>query len=457
VASLDEPDYGDERDSIRDRAKAADIKYVHAYSTEDEDNDKPVVLILFFNDSIGPRSVSIDAASASAFNALSFEDLSIVGQYRSLYDKRANTLEVVLVSTGRGAATLIRDLYKLPGIENTRYEDVTPPGVEVSTKVVSMSDVDAHEFAELPVDLNRLPSWRLPIADAPAGMDVELSPLSEKLRAFAGNSSVGSQISLKIKGIKNTNPAVLADEMETIAASILFELDVRFGLSLSLQYRQNGLPGRKPGTLKPGDEPIRFPSIRYPKAPATLYAYGKAAVGSPLLQYLAYYQAIEHFFPTFVNRDALNRVRNTLRHPQFNREADADIQRLIQQAGRGAGRGPKEPEQLKTTLDYSIERQDVEAWLETLHEDVKNFLLTSTDLAGVKPLSLAPNDKRRLSDQIAERVYKLRCRIVHAKDSDDYVEPLLPYSAEASRLRADLLLIEFLAQKAIIAGSNETF
>lgn len=249
----------------------------------------------------------------------------------------------------------------------------------------------------------------------------------------------------------------MTDQLESIAASILFELDVRFGLSLSLQYRQTSGLERKLGTRKPGDQPIRFPTIRYPKAPTTLYSYAKSAVGNPLQQYLAYYQAIEHYWPTFINRDAIDRVRNTLRHPLFNRETDEDIQRLIMQAGRSAGREPKELEQLKTTLAYSIDRQDVEEWLETLLDDVKTLLLERSNLAGVKPLSLAPNDNRRLTDQIAERVYTLRCRIVHAKDSDSFTEPLLPYSREAALLRADLLLIEFLCQKVIVAGSNERF
>jgi hypothetical protein len=76
-------------------------------------------------------------------------------------------------------------------------------------------------------------------------------------------------------------------------------------------------------------------------------------------------------------------------------------------------------------------------------------------LTGIPAINLKEGAPR-LTEQVAARMYAIRCRIVHAKDARDaYAEPLLPYSREASQLGQDLVLAEFLCQKVIIAGSNE--
>jgi len=65
------------------------------------------------------------------------------------------------------------------------------------------------------------------------------------------------------------------------------------------------------------------------------------------------------------------------------------------------------------------------------------------------------NDKNdKLTNQVANRIYDLRNRVVHAKEDGGPavgVEVLLPFSAESERLTADVALIRFIAQKVIIA------
>lgn len=453
MAGSREPKFDDERDSIRDRAKAAGIEYVNGWSKNDDGHLES--LILFFSDGTDSRSIIIDSHSATSFAKLNFENLKIIGPYSSLYDREDKTIEAVLLAH-TSQVKLVWILSSLPGAEYRATSNDGWVAVRRSSSGESSNspDIDSIEYLTIP---DELPQWRLPIADAPRGLAVEISPPSEKIRAFAGARSVGSHITIKISGFETADSGKLADQLESITASVLFELDVRFGVSLSLQYRQNLSLTRRPGTRKPGSHPVRFPSIRYPKAPTTLYSYAKSATENPLQQYLAYYQAIEHYWPTFVNRDAIGRVRNTLRNPNFDRESDDDISRLIIQAGRDAGRGPKEIDQLKTTLFQSVDRKEFEEWVDSLFKDVQDFLQNNREISGIKPINMSPNDNRRLSDQIADRVYAIRCRIVHAKDSDNFAEPLLPYSKEASLLKADLLLIEYLCQRVIIAGSSDRF
>jgi hypothetical protein len=59
-----------------------------------------------------------------------------------------------------------------------------------------------------------------------------------------------------------------------------------------------------------------------------------------------------------------------------------------------------------------------------------------------------------LLDAVSERVYEIRCRIVHTKDSNADEERLLPFSQEADGLLPDIELVEDLARAALVASSR---
>jgi len=111
-------------------------------------------------------------------------------------------------------------------------------------------------------------------------------------------------------------------------------------------------------------DPLAFPTTSYAKTATTLDFYGKTADGVPLLQYPAYYQAIEHFWPTFVTRAAVQRVRNELVDPRFDRRSDTHIQKLIRVASLGALGTTNEPDQLLKTLEGSLNEDDLREVLE---------------------------------------------------------------------------------------------
>ena len=56
--------------------------------------------------------------------------------------------------------------------------------------------------------------------------------------------------------------------------------------------------------------------------------------------------------------------------------------------------------------------------------------------------------------EVSERIYEIRCRIVHTKSNEGNFEVLLPYSNEVKELNFDLELIEFLSRKILIASSR---
>jgi len=88
------------------------------------------------------------------------------------------------------------------------------------------------------------------------------------------------------------------------------------------------------------------------------------------------------------------------------------------------------------------------------NESMREALLAKNRISGVAPLT--PLDKNnKLTNQVANRIYDIRCRIVHAKEDggpSGNPEVLLPFSAEADLLDPDVMLVRYVAQKVIIAG-----
>jgi hypothetical protein len=58
---------------------------------------------------------------------------------------------------------------------------------------------------------------------------------------------------------------------------------------------------------------------------------------------------------------------------------------------------------------------------------------------------------------VADRLYNIRCEIVHTKDDGDAdaMQRLLPFTPEAEQIMHDIDLMQFIAEKVLIASSTE--
>ena len=118
--------------------------------------------------------------------------------------------------------------------------------------------------------------------------------------------------SVKIHGLSNKGHDNALKLLERYSASFFFELDVCYDLAFSLRRREqrSSLAMRRRRRLVAGEpSPIRTIRNAYAENAVTLYCYGRSARGLPLLQYLAYYQAIEYFYPSFSNAEIMRRTR----------------------------------------------------------------------------------------------------------------------------------------------------
>jgi hypothetical protein len=440
----------DGRGDLIRRAKAADLGYevVDTGSRYDYyEGPERFDLQLLLRNGRNTYPVTVDAeGGARIIEKVRFEDLVILGDYCAIYNRKTKTVEALLEPVNYNPKLQTQQLYRITGLEYQRRTGFNQP---TETVVVGPGKTASWN------DLLSAASWRLPIAEAPDGSAIEISVASRDLRRIISYGGYTDEsISLKLSNVRQTTHDGVLEYLDDIASCILFELDLRYNVIYTLARRPEAVPRTR--LLRPLDHrPLSFPKVKYAKTATTLYAYGRSTTGGPLVRYLAYYQAIEHFLPSFVDREVIERLKAELRDPRFNNDQDQHIMKLVRIAAAKRPAGMAEREQLSVTLERCLEDSDLFAYLDK-NNDAKQFIAKKNSLTGV-PQVVATNTAASLTNQLAHRIYAIRCRIVHTKDSrsDTFVEPLLPYSGEASRLQHDLGLIEFVCRKVIIAGSRE--
>lgn len=175
----------------------------------------------------------------------------------------------------------------------------------------------------------------------------------------------------------------------------------------------------------------------------------------PLLQFLAYYQVIEYYFPTYSQADARRKIRAVLKDPAFRGDRDADLGRLLSaiHVSRSGAFGD-ERSQLRSTL---LECIDAEAIRQFITADAARADFLSSKAKGLCDQKIAvANPTADLRGDVAERIYEIRCKIVHTKTDakNSEFELLLPFSKEAEQLTHDIDLVQFVAQQILIAASS---
>jgi hypothetical protein len=259
---------------------------------------------------------------------------------------------------------------------------------------------------------------------------------------------------LKIEGLNVSQHDQALQLLERLASSFFFQVDLTRDLPLGLMpdRRAQRRVARRYGNVEPTE--LEFRRNEYDGAPMALYWYARGAAGMPLLQYLAYYQAVEYYFPTYAQADARRRIRGVIRNPVFRVDRDADIGRILALM-RGAGSGfGDERSQLRATI---LECLDPTSLREFLTEDEERGEFFSKKAEGLTDKKLpVRNIDADLRNDVADRIYDIRCKIVHTKGGpgDGEVELLLPFSPQAELLPHDIDLIKYVAREVLVAASS---
>jgi hypothetical protein len=295
----------------------------------------------------------------------------------------------------------------------------------------------------------RLPKrWRIVANREELGL--ELSPASLRFRTIYGSSTRIAFFTLKISGAKTGSTSESVAVVQRLSDAFFFDFDVRYRITLELferPHHQLDAFSRKIAA------PAEFPRNRYHPQPAALYRYGRSAGSLPLLAYLAFYQVLEFFFPIFTEEEITRRARQVLASPQFDLNDEVSLLGLVNAIKPSTRSSASEREQLRISIRRCFGPGELELTLSSTERIAKYFTEKPQPIASLAPLRLAP--KSDVRDQVADRIYDIRCRIVHTKSEggDAGVELLLPTGKEARSIGPDIDLIRLAAQQAIIAGA----
>lgn len=447
--------FGDDRDDFVRHVSELGIPF-EIKEFEDEDGRQTSLYVNLPNGR-DVRKLRVGPSIAKSLLRADLSGVVFLKDYVAYCDRTSGYIEAQIRSIGRGAVT--SDLRLLPGVRVNKDVQLSEESAveQVDPEMAGSDDDDVEEVEDGPsrevIDYH---NWHLSITSDESPLEIEISPVTDRfvalnrLRVFAQRPD----ISIKIKGVFVTRHDELVLLLEQYSRALFFEIDLKFNVSLSLvKERRLPLGGSVFRGRRLGGAPLGMPKNKY-AAPATdLYFYARSAAGMPLLQYLAYYQAIEFFFPSFFHSEVIRRLRQELRDPRFNVDDDGELQRLLSIASSSGRSGVSERQQLRATLAACVDNDSVESFIRG--EMVTSKIFTEKKLIEDVP-DLNVKSSVSLVDQVAERVYAIRCRIVHTKEDGGAIgaKVMLPFGTEAQNLGPDIMLMRFLAQKVIIAGSR---
>lgn len=263
------------------------------------------------------------------------------------------------------------------------------------------------------------------------------------------------RLTLKIENVEVSQHDKAQILLEKIGNSLLFKLDLSSGLGYKLAQNRD-VKNRQIIKRKDLFELQKsFPTYEYDGEPMSLYWYAKSAADMPLLQFLALYQILEFYFPVFSEKSAHSKIKNIIKDPTFNANKDTDITKIITaiaQNKNSLGFG-SEIEQLKATIQDCVTVDELHEYIIGNSDIFEYFKTKKYKGLSHKSLNLEARSSDLIND-ISERIYEIRCRVVHTKSSDKNLSLLVPSSPELKLLVYDISILEFIATKVLIATSR---
>lgn len=411
---------------VQSRARKADMSCVPVSS---EDGTLQLVE-LTLQGIPSRRTIRINRYRAHALTQAPFEEYSVL----------QDLLGYLCGDTGRAVVAMAE---LSGGHAGTRWLDLEP--------VESNSEIDSESPSP---SKQRTLEWTIRYPWTEIGVSVESRPdpfldaIDPRPFFIRQSKERRPRLVLSMNGLQGVPAGELGRVIAEIGTAVCLHLSTTARVDLELpeswDRRSLNSPHRDGDRHNPSSPLKGVPE----PAPAAFYRYGAAAVRLPLVQYLAMYQVMEHFFPIYSERARCERLKRVLRSPQFDAFSESDLARAVHACmGTGPTRSDPERDQLEAVLESCVGNNELAEAIEGLPELQRKTLSEHT----INP----KNEKATLANQVATRIYDIRCRIVHTKSIDAPSKPrspLLPNGQEIKAMSDDLWLIRLLAERTLAAN-----
>lgn len=334
--------------------------------------------------------------------SIDFENQQFLSGYNAIYCCKDRTIEAVIRSTSLQPSTVIGRLL------NNEFS------VEPKSQIIELKP--------------NVTSNDKPI--------IEVGPSSNKLKILS--NAVASGFSIKMRNIRASQHDDALSELRAYSSSLFFQINGLIGSTFILE-RDKGRQLFPRSWKKQGSE-IIYPKSSYDADAMSLFLYATSARDMPLLQFLGFYQSIEFYFSRYSQNEARRRVGASSKNPTF-----------CSHKANGFG---SERSQLRAVINECLAAEEVRSFFEECSYRVEYFAGESSKYHNI-PVS---NKQTDLRNDVADRIYDIRCKIVHTKNeySDKKsVKMILPFSDHADDLLHNIDLVQFVARSVLIARSTD--
>lgn len=372
------------------------------------------------------------------FSEVDFEKYVFLEDYAAIFSASEGSIEAILSApTHKSSSSSVNDIRELLGLSDL-------PGSRPRPRL------RRDPLSLRPLENRKLPTEILLQSNLTNNPSIKIQDTSEVAKLIT-QTSEKLNLSIVIKTPIKSDYNKALNLLKKISNALFFEIGFQKEVHLELM-RLDPQKDKIQSTIN-NQQGIVYPEKMYDEAPIDLYRYAHSATNTPLLQFLAYYQVIEFYFPRFFKSSCIRRIRSAIKDPSLQVENDADLYRVISKIYTKNYNSEKN--QLNATLEECLGNRDIQEFLTETKERTEFFKSKEKDITSN---TLNIKDKSiDLYTQVANRIYDIRCKIVHTKNDGNQkeIESLLPYSPGAGKLGNDIELVRHAARKVLIYTSIE--
>jgi hypothetical protein len=202
----------------------------------------------------------------------------------------------------------------------------------------------------------------------------------------------------------------------------------------------------------PEGSDLPLPRARYTPDLVRFYLRGCSA-SDPVVQFLSFYQVLEYFFLTSADEQLYARLATRLHDPHFA-ATPKHLDKLIQDTLEHK-RETDETEMLKLVLQKYTSEPDVIQFISSYEAHLKDTPYTKkrSVFGEENQVNLQPG---HVFGGLSRRIKLVRNALIHSSDRHERKDRYVPTRANESIIEREVPLVEFLAEKVVIASAQST-